>query len=1236
MNDILTEHIIGVLLGGVRTKIVEAIKQNKWEKLFVKTGSFLTNSPDTLSKFAYDLSLAFSEENLKQMAKNLNNKSGYEFIKLLHDELYGVMIRYEIPELEAETYIIHFTNIILSYLKENDTDKTMEIFLGRLKDDSEKHFEQIESELKTISHQIECLGEKNIASYSIADIDAQIRRASKYKGTSLNFFELNDEQFKSEFKSAINNENVYIVGNSREETIYRILNELSNVSDRVTLVIKSEEEWIKLKEANVTSGNILIPFFYAEQIEAIPQNTNVFVYGEDEPCYAKNKLLLRKRTKRNIINSLEKIGLDYSEAYSMVESTHGLYVPLKKRLFNVAVHNIPDWVKNHSDVVMAALLCGKWTEATGDTLIFEDLSGKPYPECKKELEKYLYLENPYIVNNKTFGSHNIQLASVEDAWEELDKYITEELWDKFITLFYEVLIESEPIFEYPFDKHFEASVYARKPEWSPTLKNGMIRTLIMRAYYRGHEENQRQIDNIVSKVLDTITNKERWGYISQYLMDLCEASPESVMRKLEDELKKPQGLLDIFKANYGDNLTGRHYYTYVLWAVEQLLQQRKFVSRAVEWLWKVDAYDLKYSISNSPKGSLEIVFCAWTNEAALSVDRKIELAREAVNKYPNAWNLILSEFPQGSGIVCQSLNKPKYRKVDEQDTLFVNDIHKTCIEYVKMCIDSAGTDAKRWTKIVRLLPSLDLKTQNKILDKLIFDSESMCDEEKIKIKNAIRCEIHNNRYFDEAKWSMPEEVLRKYESTMNKITLTDNIYEYIYLFLPPYEFPLLHPTPISREDSKGLHGKNSILREEEIKTKFKEFKEKEYSIERLIDLVEKEGCGMMGQVIAQFYCEGLFDENIFELLIGREDGKYAYDYVSTLYFRGSVDLSIVIKKTKSLSDNKKLLADLISLEVIEKDYTNALITNENEEIKKIYWSNNAWVKISEKADHNVIIWALDNCKKYGSFNSYLELLYNVRKKISPDELCNSIFAIYELNNSVPDYMIEYCLSEILKELHEAFKADAEKCMKLASIEWLCRNVLKWEEMKCTQKIMKESPVFYAQLVRIIFKTDGSEQNNMEKAKLAEKIYSGFDKARFCPAEKDGKVIFENLKNWVDKFKEMLIEQNQESLFGYLIGRLLPYAPVGEDGFSPCESVRKIIEEYYSDSLKNSYVVTETNKRGAHWVDEGKSELDLHHRYKKNAEGLQEQYPRTAEIYFELSDWYKCEAKRERERAEYEV
>lgn len=186
-----------------------------------------------------------------------------------------------------------------------------------------------------------------------------------------------------------------------------------------------------------------------------------------------------------------------------------------------------------------------------------------------------------------------------------------------------------------------------------------------------------------------------------------------------------------------------------------------------------------------------------------------------------------------------------------------------------------------------------------------------------------------------------------------------------------------------------------------------------------------------------------------------------------------------------------------------------------------------------------------------------------------------------------------------------------------------------------QKVMKDDPTLYAQLVRIIYKADDNEPDSEEKKELANKVYSGFDKAKFCPTEKEGRVSYENLKNWVERFKELLATQKQERLFGNLIGRLLAYSPIGEDGYSPCEAVRKIIEEYYSDSLKTSYVVAEENKRGVHTVDAGKSELILHHRYQKNAEGLQEQHPRTAEIYFTLSDIYKREADLERKRAEDE-
>lgn len=1235
MKEKIKDTIADLLLDGAKEKLDSVKEDYKWQKLFVSTGDFFVNNPDILGRFEDDLYSVFSKENLESIAKKLKDKNGYDFPQLLHKELYDLMVSYEIPTMKAETYIHHFMQVIITYLEENAPDKTLEIFLGDMRKEIETNFDKLESKLELVINQISELNKENIITYSIADIDAQIRRETKYKRIGLDFFKLDDEQFESRFQNSINDTRVYVVGKSREETAYRILNELKNKNpERITLVIKSEKEWNKLQHLNL-SENILIPFFYAESIEVIPNNTNIFIYGEDEPCYTQNKLVLRKRTIRNIIDSLEEIGIDANEAYKMVDNTHGLYVPLKKKLFDGAIYDKPDWVESHSEVVMAALLCGKWTEATGDVLIFEELSGRTYADCKKELEKYLHRENPYIVSNKGYRGSNMQLASVEDAWEELDLYIDDDTWNKFIKLFYEVLIESEPIFEYPFEKHFEASIYAKKPEWSPTLKEGMIRTIIMRAYYRGHEENQKQIDNIVSKVLDTITSKERWGYISQYLTELCEASPESVLKKLESEIEVSQGLIDLFAENDGDFMTSRHYYTNVLWAVEQLIQQKKYVSRALEWLWKVDSHNIKYSISNSPKGVLDVVFCAWINGSALSVEKKIESAKNAIERYPNAWEIIVSKLPQGTSTICSTLNTPKYRRVDEPEILYVHEVNKTYIEYLRMCVDKAHTDPERWIKILKYISSYDKSIQKEVFEKLVSNCKAMNDEEKIKVKNKIRYQIFRHRFFDDAEWSMTEEALCEHERVMNEIIVDEKIYDYLYIFSHAYDFPLLNPIPYSREESTEIHDKNHILREKEINTRFKEFNEKGYSIDRLIQLAVKEEYDIVGEVLAQFYCDGIFDEKVFYSLMKNDiEGKYVYDYVRFLHRKGTIDLSSIIGKVKSLSDNKNLLTNLISLEVIE-DCDNALIAHEDEDIKKMYWIRDLRLRISNRAGHKVFVWAMNECRKYGSVHTYLELLYDIKDKISIQELYEATLEISDIKSDGANSMTDYYLSEILNILQQAFIEDDEKCAKLAKLEWLCRGVLEWENMKCMQRIMKDEPTFYALLVSIIYKADDSEAVDEVKRELANKVYSGFYKAKFCPTEKYGKVTYENLKEWMEKFRELLINQKQERLFGNLVGRLLAYSPIGEDGYSPCEAVRMIIEEYYTESLKTSYVVAEENKRGVHTVDAGKSELILHQRYQKNAEALQEYYPYTAEIYFAISDNYKREAECERKRAEDE-
>lgn len=49
-------------------------------------------------------------------------------------------------------------------------------------------------------------------------------------------------------------------------------------------------------------------------------------------------------------------------------------------------------------------------------------------------------------------------------------------------------------------------------------------------------------------------------------------------------------------------------------------------------------------------------------------------------------------------------------------------------------------------------------------------------------KNEIRYEIFRHRYFEDADWSMPQEVLHEYECVMHKIVVGEKIYDYLYIF----------------------------------------------------------------------------------------------------------------------------------------------------------------------------------------------------------------------------------------------------------------------------------------------------------------------------------------------------------------------------------------------------------------------------------------------------------------------
>lgn len=1089
-------------------------------------------------------------------------------------------------------------------------------------------------EYDVISHisKIGSIHQKKI--YTIDDIDKKLRESTE-PAIGLEFFEIDDEEFKEKFGKELD-KNIYVVGKSREETLYCILNELkynTNYNNKV-LIAGDEDAWEYL--SGKVSGIILIPDYYVGEIIAIKNNINIFIYGEDEHCTKQKRIELKRRTRRTIINKLEKAGLDSQVAYNYVENTNGLFVPLKRKLFNGQYNISPVWHSEKSDSFVAALLCGKWTECQGDKAIIEELSGKSYDEFMNNLLPFTKGGEPFIIEILDFGKKRYQLANIEIAWEYLDERIQKQIWDKFIALSYKVITKIDSIFYRPFEEHHKACLYEEKPENSNILKLGMIRSMIFRGIYRD-TEYQYEIDKTVKNMLMTIDSMEYWGYFSQFFTELCEASPKSVLERLEYEIINPTGLRELFNANSKDMFTGRNYYTHVLWAVEQLLLYKEYAVRAAKWLFVIDEMNLKYNISNSPQSTLRDVFCAWFNISVLTVKEKIVLSKYAIKKYDNAWDLIFSELPDRHQSILCSGNKPKYRQFDEIEQLTNADVYELYNEYAKLSINNINNNVDRWLKMIDEFSIFPEEMLEDLLNKLKLELNRMSDCNKRIIKDALRNKIYRHRYFAKSAWSMDEKFLMKIENVFISIDFDDKVYDYIYLFTNIFNMPILDPIPYDNEE-RTTRDENEKIKEAEIEYKLKRFKISNLDITHLIKLVDKENYNNLGMYLAKYYTKGKFDINLYKKMIGITGiEQIILSYVSWIY--RNEDKS-VIKQAKSLSKNydgkDELYVGILKIENLTFSEQPEII-NEDDHIKKIFWSEQ-FIRFTMSNDKETLVWVLKELKNYANAIGYIECLYEALEIFESEELFQYVVDLKKFNTIQRiDSMTDYYINEIMNKIEKSFEGKYEKYYEIMSVEMYLRNIIRWEKMKCTQYILKKDSNHYAQIIDLIYLHEGEVKNSRtkEESEIAENLFDFYYKALFCPCEINGNIDLDELKEWVENLKTKLQEQKQLNLLGHVLGRLFAYSPIGSDGYYPHESVREIIEQLTDDSLRSSYVTTECNKRGVHSPDAGKTEKEMALRYKENADAIRILYSECAKIYDSLYQSYYYESEAERRRAEDE-
>lgn len=1238
-EGIVAEKAGEIVLGTAINKLDEYKNKKEWSKLFVNTGEFFLKQVESGENIIEDMSVLLSGDNMKELAKKTDEESKYLLRNTLYRELKRLMLQYEIPAQEAEFYISNFMTVIMHEIERNNPTAYQCAFLGEWRETEEKQLTEIKATIEVVNTQLREMQNKKVEVYSLDQAEIELAKQTTNPSLDLSFFEVDDEIFRENFADHIKDECIYISGQCKEETIYCILNELRRLNTgKVIFVVRKEEDWQNLRLANeknpALGGKILIPWFSAEQIYAIPDNTNIFVYGEEEYIVGKNVINFRKRKRGTIVKKLEEAGVSNEVAYAMVDDTHGLYVPLKKKIIRGQYNIVPNWVTGEENLIIPLLLCGQWTETEGDKVVLEDLCGRKYDQILEDIKPYMKGEDPLFIRFKVHGSVIYHLASVENAWDYLDDKVVigDKRWKKYVECVLDIISEPDPVFDYPEEQqHYAELLPEGKPFWSATLKEGMLRSFIMKAYYKKNIKSQNAIDEIVEKILAEIKSQNQWLSIAGYFPILCEASPKAVMQRLDDEWINATGLIEAFSKDTGDILFNKNYYTHIIWGVEQFLLQKEYAAWAVRWFLKMNDLKIKYTISNSPEKTLKRVFCTWLNITVLSQKDKIYLVKEAFENNYDIWELIYDELPgRNMSMMCSS-SKPKYRIIEEPLVITNGEMWFACKEYLSLCLMHMDFDPERWIKIIKVTDHLDKKLRQTVFDKLEYELTYMSDPEIISIKNAIRQEIYHHRYFADSEWAMKEDELEYYEGVLARIGTENPVYEYEYLFVKEFDFPLLHPCPYSEDEKREM---NDQLRENEIKEGLVRFKEQKLDIGELVSICSKYDYSTLGKYLFDIYCNKIFDEELFVLLISDVAYKNIMTlYVRTAYWTNKDYLNMAVAIAKVHNADEELLLSLLLIEEIDAAKV-PLINSESDEIKRKYWKFSH--RYNHKDDEKTCRFVIEEMCKYSDQATLIDALQECIKYFQPEEILVIVENLHVLEAGTVSSLTSYSLKGILEVLQHEY-CNSENCMRVTQLELAYRGLLEWKDMVCFKRCLKLSPKLFAEMISVIYKKDNNEEvqeQNQIDEKIISSIFSLFHDAEFCPAESNGKVDKEALFNWIAEFKELLEQQHQGSLFTCLLGRIFAYSPIGEDGYYPCESIRDAIQQYGDESLENEYVVSVFNQRGIFSPTGGNAERELADKYKKNADAVRIKYSKVASIYDKLCERYLYDADSERELEEY--
>lgn len=891
--------------------------------------------------------------------------------------------------------------------------------------------------------------------------------------------------------------------------------------------------------------------------------------------------------------------------------------------------NKTDWNQyvHASDLVIANLL-GAWNEKNAaDLEVVGKLANEEYGSWISKIREILQQpESPITLKNGRWHVTERKLL-----WKALGARLFDDNLDNFKPCIVTVLKECDPQFDLPPEERFAASIHGKVLKYSPEIRKGMAESLALLGCQPDDLKNcsQNKPETIALLAVREIFKTEDWvlwGSLNNLLPTLAEAAPNEFLRMVENALQQTPCPFDKLFSQEGNGITGGNYLTGLLWALETLAWDEKFLVKVCVILGELAVHDPGGNWANRPSNSLTTILLPWVPQTTASIiKRKVALQTLKKEVPVVAWKLLLSLLPNHHQMSFGT-HKPSWRNTIPDD--WVKGVNKQ--EYweqvsfhAELAVSMANNDMAKLNELIGHLDNLPKPSFDKILE--YISSKDVCnkpEDERLVLWTGLTKFASKHRRFSDAKWALSSDIISKIEAIAAKLA-------------PKNPFNL-HKRLFSDRDLELYEEKDNWEEQQKKLEERRQHAIKDIQVYGGMDVVI-EFAGYVESPYNVGHSLGVnadaeIDVRILPALLGKDDKKLAQFISGYVWSRQRIHgwawVDGLDKSGWSVIQIGQFLSYLPFTDETWNRATALLGDSEGE----------YWVRTNANPYHTdgEIGAAIDKLIEYGRPHAAINCLHRMHHNKQPLDKTRSVKALLAAVSSEESStsMSAYYIDEIIKALQDDSGTDPDDLFR---VEWAYLPLLDQHSgasPKLLENRLASDPEFFCEVIRFIYRSKKEEKfkkepSDQEKS-IATNAWRLLHEWRTPPGmHPDGVFSSEQFMKWLEQTKERCVETGHLEIALTHIGQILIHCPPDPDGLWIHRAAADALNDKNAEEMRNGFSIAIFNSRGAHFVDPtGKPERELAEQYRQKAEDIENAgYQRFAGTLKSLAESYDRDAGR---------